>query len=68
MENDCATLNGPLAKKNFPKSSDAVIIYFDGLWFRVRVKFHLGVRVSGMIRVTVGIRVMVRVSNLLGSD
>ena len=28
----------------------------------------LGVRVSGMIRVTVGVRVMVRVSNLLGSD
>ena len=41
---------------------------FDGLWLRVRVKFHLGVRVSGMIRVTVGVRVMVRVSNLLGSD
>ena len=28
----------------------------------------LGVRVGGMIRVTVGVRVMVRVSNLLGSD
>ena len=32
----------------------------------VRVTFSLGVRVSGMIRVTVD--VMVRVSNLLGSD
>ena len=31
----------------------------------VRVKFSLGVRVSGMIRVDVGVRV--RVSNLLGS-
>ena len=30
------------------------------------VKFSHGVRVSGMIRVTVGVRVMVRVSNLLG--
>ena len=38
------------------------------LVLRVRVQFHLGVRVSGMIRVTVGVRVMVRVSNLLGSD
>ena len=32
------------------------------------VKFSLGVRVSGMIRDTVDVRVMVRVSNLLGSD
>ena len=40
------------------------------------VKFSLGIRVSGMIRVTVDVRVMVtvdvrvmvRVSNLLGSD
>ena len=31
-----------------------------------RVKFSLGVRVSGMISVTVDVRVMV--SNLLGSD
>ena len=37
-------------------------------WVRVRVKFSLGIRVSGMIRVTVDVRVMVRVSNLLGSD
>ena len=37
-------------------------------WVRVRVKFSLGVRVSGMITVTVDVRVMVRVSNLLGSD
>ena len=37
-------------------------------WWGVRVKFSLGVRVSGMIRVTVDVRVMVRVSNLLGSD
>ena len=34
----------------------------------VRVTFSLGVRVSGMIRVTVDARVMVRVSNLLRSD
>ena len=34
----------------------------------VRVKFSIGVRVSGVIRVTVDVRVMVRVSNLLGSD
>ena len=32
------------------------------------VKFSLGVRVSGMNRVTVDVRVMVRVSSLLGSD
>ena len=32
----------------------------------VRVKFSLGVRVSGMIRVRVDVEV--RVSNLLGSD
>ena len=32
------------------------------------VKFSLGVRVSGMIRVRVDVGVMVRVSNLLGSD
>ena len=32
------------------------------------MKFSLGVRVSGMIRVTVDVRVMVMVSNLLGSD
>ena len=38
------------------------------LGLRVRVKFSLGLRVSGMIRVTVDVRVMVRVSNLLGSD
>ena len=30
---------------------------------RVNVTFSLGVRVSGMIRVTVDVRVMVRVSN-----
>ena len=35
---------------------------------RVRVKFSLGVRVSGMIRVRVDVDVRVRVSNLLGSD
>ena len=34
---------------------------------RVRVKFSLGVRVSGMIRVRVDVGVRVRVSNLLGS-
>ena len=34
----------------------------------VRVKFSLGVRVSGKIRVMVEFRVRVRVSNLLGSD
>ena len=33
----------------------------------VRVKFSLGVRVSGMIRVRVDVGVRVRVSNLLGS-
>ena len=38
------------------------------LLLRVRVKFSLGVRVSGMIRVRVDVRVRVRVSNLLGSD
>ena len=32
------------------------------------VKFSLGVRVSGMIRVRVDVEVRVRVSNLLGSD
>ena len=32
------------------------------------VKFRLGVRVSGMIRVRVDVEVRVRVSNLLGSD
>ena len=32
-----------------------------------RVKFSLGVRVSGMIRVRVDVGVRVRVSNLLGS-
>ena len=37
-------------------------------WVRVRVKFSLGVRVSGMIRVMVDVRVRFRVSNLLGSD
>ena len=37
------------------------------VWW-VRVKCSLGVRVSGMIGVTVDVRVMVRVSNLLGSD
>ena len=35
-------------------------------FLRVRVKFSLGVRVSGMIRVRVDVEV--RVSNLLGSD
>ena len=34
----------------------------------VWVKFSLGVRVIGMITVTVEVRLMVRVSNLLGSD
>ena len=34
----------------------------------VRVKFSLGVRVSGMIRVRVDVRVRVRVSNLLVSE
>ena len=34
---------------------------------RVRVKFSLGVRVSGMIRVRVDVGFRVRVSNLLGS-
>ena len=32
------------------------------------VKFSLGVRVSGMIRFRVDVRVRVRVNNLLGSD
>ena len=32
------------------------------------VKFSLGVRVSGMIRFSVDVRVRVRVNNLLGSD
>ena len=58
----------------FATSSHAVIIKFDGLRLRVRVKFSLGVRVSGVIRATVGVKVMVRVifffqvSNLLWSD
>ena len=38
-----------------------------GLGLRVRVKFSLGVRVSGMVRVRVDVAVRVRVSNLLGS-
>ena len=39
-------------------------------WVRVkvRVKFSLGARASGMIRLKVDVGVMVRVSNLLGSD
>ena len=37
-------------------------------WLRVRVKFSLGVRVSGMIRVRVDVEVRVRVSNLLGAN
>ena len=56
------------AKFVFAIGSHAVIIEFGGLWLRVRVKFSLGVRVSGMIRDTIDVRVMVRVSNLLGSD
>ena len=35
---------------------------------RVRVKFSLGVMVSGLITVMVDVRVMVKVSDLLGSD
>ena len=35
---------------------------------RVRVKFSLGFRVSGMIRFRVDVRVRVSVSNLLWSD
>ena len=50
--------NGGRAKFVFAIGSHAL---------RVRVKFCLVVRVSGMIRVTVDVRVMVRVSNLLGS-
>ena len=46
-----------------PTTSLRVIIQLGGLGFRV--KFSLGVRVSGMIRVRVDVGV--RVSNLLGS-
>ena len=52
----------------FQTSSHAVIISFGWLGLSVGVKFSLWFRVSGMIRVTVDVRVMVRVSNLLGSD
>ena len=42
------------------------LVWYRKLRLRVRVKFSLGVRVSGMIRVDVEVRVSV--SNLLGSD
>ena len=51
-------------KKNsneFPRSH--YLVWWVGL--RVRVKFSLGVRVSGMIRVMVDVEVRVRVSNLI---
>ena len=57
-----------LAMQQLRAKTKSIIIYFGGLGLRVRVKFCLGVRVSGMITVTVDVRVMVRVSNLLGSD
>ena len=51
------------AKFVFATGSHAVIL----VWW-VRVKFSLGVRVSGMIRVRVDVRVRVRGCNLLVSD
>ena len=70
-----ATSMGDLQKK-LPKYSKFLNVFsllglsilVVPLGLRGRVKFSLGVTVSGMIRVTVDVRVMVRVSNLLGSD
>ena len=53
-----------LAKKKSPTTSLRVIIWLGGLGLRVRVKFSLGVRVSGMIMVRVDVGVRVRVSRV----
>ena len=55
------------SQNKFPNESDGTTRNLDR-GGGCRVKFSLGVRVSGMIRVRVDVEVRVRVSNLLGSD